>query len=228
MMGLMALGAGPAQAETGAYWLVGGKKISEGLLPTLGATAENNDITFLNKISNKNLHLLCTSIELQGAHLVEPNGGFLGSAKFSGCKFLELLVGGGTKEVKACNPEGGVLTTYKMKGLVTLHGGAARLTLTPFEGTAFISFFLGVECGYGEKLTIGGKLVLKDLVIEKDCTHEFKDEFLVDKVTHLLEADSVLTKLWVNSETIPATLDGSLNISLSGAHEGLTWAGHPA
>jgi hypothetical protein len=101
---------------------------------------------------------------------------------------------------------------------MTLHEDEGRLTLTPAEGTVFLNLFLGLECAFGENLKVGGKLVLKD------CTKEF----LVDKVTHLLEEDSVLTKLWVNSETNPATLAGSFNVFLTGAHAGLTWAGHPA
>jgi hypothetical protein len=218
MTALMAIGGGTAQAEVGAYWLVGGKKISEALLPELQATLENKTSALLTKLSNKSTHLLCTAVSLEEAHLLEPNGGFLGKVLFTGCIFLELLVGGGTKEIKACNPKEGKLLTNKIKGLMTLHEGEGRLTLTPAAGTAFLNLFLGLECAFGEQLIIGGKLVLKD------C----QKAFLTDLVTHLLEEDKVLTKLWVNSETNPATLDGSFNVFLAGAHTGLTWAGHPA
>jgi hypothetical protein len=217
LVGVMAMSAGAAQAEVGAFWLVSGKKISTELLPTLQIEAENKTITLLTKLSNKNIHILCTAVSLEEAHLLEPNGGFLGKALFTGCIFLELLVGGGTKEVKVCNPKEGKILTNKFRGLITLHEGKGRILLAPFEGTTFASFFLGEECAFGEKLTLGGELVLKD------C----KDAFLTDQVTHLFEEDKVLTKLWINTETNPATIDGSFNAFLAGAHVGLTFAGHP-
>jgi hypothetical protein len=219
LVGLMSISAGAAQATVGAYWLVGGKKISETLLPTAVAAIENKTSSLLTKLSNKNIHILCTTVELVEAHALEPNGGLLGKAKFSGCVFLELLVPPATKEIKACNPEGGIINTNKVKGLITLHEGEGRITLTPFEaGGTFANIFLGLECAFGENLKVGGSLVLK----------ECNKAFLTDLVTHLVEEDKVLTKLWVNSETNPATIDGSANVTLSGAHAGMTFAGHPA
>jgi hypothetical protein len=86
------------------------------------------------------------------------------------------------------------------------------------EGGLFANIFLGLECAFGEKLLVGGELVLKD------C----QKAFLTDQVTHLVEEDKVLTKLWVNSLTNPATIDGSATAALAGPHIGLTFAGHPA
>jgi hypothetical protein len=218
VVGILAIGAGSAQAETGAFWLVSGKKISTELLPTLGITAENSDLALLFRIANKNIHILCTAAELEETHLVEPNGGLLGKIKFSGCKFLELPTGGGApKEIKACNPPGGVILSLKFKGLITLHNGEDRITLSPFE-LNLMHIILSPECAFGEKITIGGNLVLKD------C----QNAFLTDQVTHLFEEDKVLSTLWANSQINVASIDGSFNIFLTGAHAGLTWAGHSA
>jgi hypothetical protein len=215
---LMAIGGSTAQAEVGAYWLVSGKKISETLLPTIVMAVENNDLALLFKLSNRNIHILCTAAALEETHVVEPNGGLLGKIKFSGCKFIELNLSGVPSEVKDCNPVGGNILSLKFKGLITLHESQGRITLTSFTGTSLFDIFLGIDCPYGENAIIGGKLVLKD------C----QNAFLTDQVTHLFEEDKVLTKLWANSETNPATLDGSFNMSLTGAHAGMTWAGHPA
>jgi hypothetical protein len=220
LVGLMSFGAGAAQAEVGAYWLVSGKKITAELQPELQAALENKTSSLLTKLSNKNIHILCTAVELEETHLLEPNGRLLGKAKFSGCIFLELLVPPATKEIKFCNPKEGIILTNKVEGLITLHEGEGRILLKPDEPEAkgtFANIFLGPECAFGEKLNVGGELVLKD------C----QKAFLTDQVTHLVEEDKVLTKLWVNSETNPATIDGSANAFLGIGHKGLTFAGHP-
>jgi hypothetical protein len=212
LIGLMSIGAGAAQAETGASWSVNPA-------PDLQATLENNHSVLLTKLSNKNIHLLCTAVELEEAFLVESGGSLSGKARFSGCVFLELLVGGGTKEFKACNPENGIVLTNKIKGLITLHEKQGRITVSPFEaGGTFANIFLGLECAFGENLKVSGVLVLKD------CQNALSTYLVI----HLVEEDKVLTKLWVNSETNPATFDGSINTFLSGAKTGGTWKGNPA
>jgi hypothetical protein len=56
----------------------------------------------------------------------------------------------------------------------------------------------------------------------KDCTNEG----LVDKVEHLVE-EGPLTKLFFGSNAAHV-LAGSAWAYLAGAHEGMTFAGHPA
>jgi hypothetical protein len=91
----MSFGAGAAQAEVGAYWLVSGKKITT-LEPELQASLENKTSSLLTKLSNKNIHILCTAASLEETHLIEPNGVVLGKAVFTGCIFLELPTTGAT------------------------------------------------------------------------------------------------------------------------------------
>src|SRR3954471_21413979 len=75
-----------AQAEPGAYWLVNGAKISEALLPTV--LAETDVVgTLLTELGGKFIHIKCPTINLVGAHLVEPVGKILGKIDFKGCTF---------------------------------------------------------------------------------------------------------------------------------------------
>lgn len=217
--GLMALSAGPAQAEKGAFWTANGAKISEALLPGIGVEAH---VIFLFSLGGFKIDLLCAATAGVEIHLLEPNAGILGRFKFTGCK-LKRLKGGIEEELKSCEPhegaEKGVILTAPFKGLIVLSGGSGVLLLEPKEGTTLITASLGEECAFGETLKIGGKLALKDA----------EGKFTTEQVTHELTEDESTTKLFVNgNEANILKIDFRLRIFFTGAHKGLTWAGHPA
>ena len=230
LVGMFAF-TGVAQAEVGAFWLVNGAKISESLLPTVKAETDVAG-TLLTELGGKFIHLKCPTINLVGAHLVEPLGKILGSIDFSGCKFFSLKTAGGELvEQKVCEPnaEGvaGLIVTNSITGLIKLHEpktGVKEGVLEAAPTTAgglFATIQLGAaapnnECAFGEKLKIGGVFFLKD------C----EGKFLTDLVKHLVEELKALTKLVVNEGTKTATIDGSAWGFLGGAHEKLTFAGH--
>jgi hypothetical protein len=249
-LAVMAISAGSAQAEKGAFWLVSGVKISEALLPSLGGSLVNNTGKLLAKIGANSFHITCTAATTVGAHLVEPNGSLLGQVKFSGCKLFK-LVGETATLLGACEPhvgaEKGVIITNEGKGLILLHEFSAGVKegvvdLEPKVGNVFATIVSSEECAFGEKIVVGGfknakgeevvtKLVVSNvekLEIEKEKFIE-ENNFLKDQVTHVIKELPALTKLYINkNEANVASIDGSANIFLTGAHEGLTWAGHPA
>jgi hypothetical protein len=215
-----------AQAEVGAFWLVNGVKISEALLPTVEAETDVAGV-LLTELGGKQIHLKCPTINLVGAHLVEPLGKILGKIDFKGCTFSSLkTVGGELVLQKACEPKNegvaGLITTNSITGLIKLHktaGGVVEQALeaVPTEaGGQFANIVLGPECAFGENLKIGGVFFLKDCL----------KQFLTDVVKHLVEELKELTKLNVNGGATKATIDGSAWAFLGGVHKGLSWAGH--
>jgi len=231
VVGVMSMSAGAAQAQPNSKWFFNGAQLAEALKPELQATLENSMGSLLTVLGGKNIHILCTALKLVGATIfntkeLKEGGQTLGKIDFSGCKFFELVVAGGaTKEIPACEPiaEGvkGLIVSNFVKGLIELHEpsagvkeGFVKFTPDP-PATLFTTISLGEECAFGSELRISGSVGLKD------CNKEFT----VEKVTHLVEP--VLQALIVNGGA-SATLDGSANVSLAGAHVGKTWSGKPA
>ena len=225
--GLMAVGAGSAQAEVGSYWLVKGVKVTT-LLPELQASLENNHGALLGEIGGVGIHILCTGMTLVAGNHLFAEGGWLGKARFSGCivRQLKTLNNPATLvTLGPCAPAGGIIETNILKGLIRLHELVDQIVdpivlIEPGEvGKPFTKFATSEECAFGEIIEVGGKFAVKD------C----KEAFLTDQVTHLFDEFKALTELYLNSnKNNKATIDGSGNVSLIGeAHKGLTWAGHP-
>lgn len=221
---VMAFSAGAAQAEKGSHWNINGTAISEALISTgasPGGTLENNHSVLLSHVLGKELNELCTALTLEETTL-KLEGGGVGKIRFSGC-----AVNNGKETLPACEPhtgaEKGVVLTALFKELIVLEAGGvageAYDQLEPAEGTVFVTQETSAECAFGSKIPTIGKIVLKD------CNLEAK----VEKVTHLYEQGPG-TELWIISKTAEhkATIDGSVNLFLTGVHEGLKWSGTPA
>ena len=225
LAGLMAVGASSAQAETGAYWLVKGVKVTT-LLPELVGELENGHGVALGEIGGVGIHTLCTGIKFATGNHLLAEGGLLGKLLFSGCKLLRLKVlnGGATEVLTSCEPVGGDIISELLKGLIRLHKLANEsidtiLMLEPSTGTVLGVHNYGEECAIGEQITYSGKMAFKD------C----QNAFLTDQVTHLIEEFAPLSEVYLNNnKTNKTTIDGSISFSLTGEHKGLTWAGHPA
>ncbi len=222
--GLMALSAGAAQAEKGASWTVKGVTIPEALLPGIGVEGH---LRILVRVGIFKWHILCSATLAVEFHLLAPNGRILGRFKYSGCKLKFLgFVGKEEKEeeLTACEPhegaEKGVILTAPLNGLIVLNAAKVGvLSFEPKEGTTLFTVNTGPECSLGEKFTFTGKFALKDS----------EGKFTTDQVSHELEEEPALTKMFVNgNEENVAGFDFRLRFFLLGAHAGLTWAGHPA
>jgi hypothetical protein len=225
LVGMFAF-AGAAQATSGALWKIGGAQAKGG-----EAVEAKTDVAFtlLTELGGKQVHIKCPTINLVGAKLVEPNGGFTGRIDFKGCKFFFLkTIGGELIEEISCEPraEGvkGLIVTNSITGLVVLHtpsGGTKEgvLELKPTSaGALLVTIPLGEECGGGEELKVGGVLFLKD------CLKQFSTEV----IEHLVEELKELTKLVINGGTKAATIDGSAWAFLGSPNKGRTWSGIPA
>lgn len=231
VVGVMSLSAAAAQAETGAKWNYNGAALAEALKPELAAVLEGEMGSLLTVLGGKSIHILCTALNLVGATIFNPNGQTLGKIDFKGCKFLELVVvGGTTKEIPACTPKGegvsGLIVSQFIKGLIVLHEPSAGVKegivkFTPDTGILFTTIPLGEECAFGENLKVGGSVGLKDCATAA-CT---ASSFTTEKTSHLVVP--VLQALVINEGATAATIDGSANVTLKAPHT-LSWSGKPA
>jgi hypothetical protein len=237
-LGLMAIGgASLAQAEPGAYW--GYLNASNELLkfgpalePVLGFEIEElNDpkdpgkhLVLLTEILKQKVAILCG--ELLSDLKLKAEGLVLGLLTFHKCIFK---INGVTSP--ACEPvfsgSKGLIKTLELDGLILLHklepSGEKHdvVEFKPDVGSNAIAHIkVGEECALGEDILLNGSFALWD------C----QKEFLVHKVVHLWEEFAPLNKLWVISNTAEhkTTIDGSVNVFLTGVHAGLKWAGTPA
>jgi hypothetical protein len=193
-------------------------------------------LVLLTKSGTNTIALLCFGAELEnasgtGAPRLLSEGSTLGRAKFTNCI---LKVNGITQDTckphSKGGPEGTILTEL-IKGLIVLHelkpSGVkdATLLLTPENSkgepienivTIILGSELESECAVGEKLVVGGELIISD------------KEFTTEKSTHLFEEFTSLQKLWAFKSDNPATIDGSVIVELANpVHQGLKWAGIP-
>lgn len=221
VLGLMAMGASAAQAETGANWMVNGSNVTSTLLPTVDiGQVENKTASLLTKISGASVTFLCTGGKLIGAKLeLEGKVTSGGKVKFTTCSTLLNGSLSGPCKPKAGGEPLGTILTNAGKGLLVLHEGKALTRIEP-TGTEFATIEFDPEegCSLPEKVPVKGALFLKD------C----KDEAKVELVEHLIE-QGPLTHLFVISDTAEhaANIDGSATIKLTGAHEGLKFSGLP-
>ncbi len=227
VVGMMAIGTGAAQAETGACWgfMNGAKleclsKTNEAAAPSL--EFENKGGTIL--IANQTFAFLCTKAEFdEGGQLSENGSSLPGKIKFSGC--VALIKGVISKVCEPNDPISGkgTILSEKLEGLIKLHelaGGEKEPTvlIKPTTGETLAKFHLGAECSVGEEVGLKGELVLWD------CGG--KASFEEHKVTHLLEEFPGLHLMKVGANA--ATIDGSANARLVGVQLGFKWAGKAA
>jgi|GEM_PF-5721260 len=224
-LGVIALSATVAQAETGAYWEVGSTKIegSSELLPKLNLKKDTSNIVLLFTIAKSKIDLECTEIKMVNG-LLHKSGKTTGKLDFGNCitKF-----NGAEALCKPHSPGAavGLIETNALIGLLKLHKESEikedLLELFPAEGETFATLVLGPtgkECLFLlDENAIKGRLFFRDS----------QKELLVNKIEHLFEEQKALSKLVILGSA-PVTMDGSFLAFLVGSHEGLKWSGHTA
>lgn len=222
-LGLMAFGAGSAQAEAGAKWLV--NKVDVGsLAPQLVIKEIENStasLAFTTK-GGTNVLILCTTAAFGGTNggkLIASGGISLGDVTFTGCTTL-------LNEAAApkCVPHspgkvGGTVLSENGTGLIVLdkvgETNFELVKITPDVGTVFAKIELGESCAIGELVEVAGELWIKDQGGNAGALAEAKEHLI-------LEALNKLTALGQ-----PAKIIGSAVVELGGVHKGLTWSGIP-
>jgi hypothetical protein len=255
VLGLMALAAGSAQAETGSKWTVGGVvtgsestslkaevKISS-LLKTKKEEEEktsNGLATLLTKIAGAKVWFLTrNNPELVGVKL-EGEGKLTTGGKV---KFTGLATDLNEKSSPVCTPYGVPVTKEeKEKGTVTSKEGKGELVLHEFKNEKGETKKEGVTkilpkegnvfavLYFGEECSLPAEV---PVITKKEggkglVLKEPKGTLNTEEETHEITENS-LTELWTISETEEhkATVDGTAVVALAGAHAGLKWKGTP-
>jgi len=225
VFGLMAIGAGAAQAEVGAKWLIldkAGHLFTGSELPSVvqAQLEEGSTAALLTHILGKEVKITCNAGELENATL-EGNGSISsgGRVVFTGC---ETFIEGKLEE--ACTPSAGggasgTVKTNKGHGLIVLIlENLPGVKILPDSGETFVTLNMGEECSIGESVPVKGVLYIED------C----KGEFSTHKAIHLIVADNTHSTLYVISDTaehLETSLDGSAEAFLIGKHIGLEFSG---
>ncbi len=245
MAAFMAISAGAAQAEPGSEWDVEGTPLSETpeLNPELKGKLENKLGSLLTIINGLHLEVHCEEGALNGV-VLKPGGGTnnTGDVSFGKCTVYKALP---TREpIAGCEvrSEGqakgsGKILSLPGKALLGLHESEDKTVkekpvthIIPNTGIFAHLIFeeeeSGEACGFGPlKALIGGELVVEDCTLVEPGVCE--DQTRVSKIMHLIREEPELSNLWIFNEEHEATLDGSAEIELTGAHTGLNWNGLP-
>lgn len=215
-LAVIACASSTSQAEVGSAWMVNGSNVVPPLNPTMTSVEENEIGSLLTTILGISTKISCKTTSI--ANTLGGTGSVNeGKVKFSGC--ATFLKGSATASAP-CLPKtagvGDVIQTDPLLGLIVLVGGVGEILIKGLEGKPLAVIESSEECAIGQKIKITGEIYIKD------CQNNLATEL----VTHLFEADNVNSTLKASNQG--ATIDGSNNISLNGAHAGLRWSGLPA
>jgi hypothetical protein len=212
VLGLLAFAAA-AQATPGARWLVDGAAIT-GTVNIAGSIDTLAQLLSTVGKANTPTTIDCTEFEVvEGKLLLE--GSSDGKLSYKNC---ETFLSGSLSAI--CKPKEPIVA--EVTDLIVLIGGETYDLFKPKTGTTFTEIGFGGECTLPNPTPITGTFVLKD------C----QNEFLVDKVVHLVEeirnAATIAAGDGMSFGTHTMTLDGSVNLFLAAPLAGHTWAGHGA
>ena len=224
VLGVMVFSVGAAQAESTSHWNVAGKSVTgtEGFQLEIREFENNTGTLEFTTAGGTLVKILCTTAKFtEGGKLVKEGGISLGRISFTGCK-VEL----NSKAASGCLAHStgkaiGTIETLKAKGLITLDVASGKtedyVKITPDEGTTFVIFEMGEECGIGEKVEVKVKAAGEGLWL-KDC--KGNTGFTTEAATHLGE-ESLHGLIALGQ---PAVLQGSAVLGLTA---GANWSGTP-
>lgn len=197
-----------AKAE-GAEWRVNGVKITNALDVEGQAELDSPNVILLTKVGLSKIEISCTALKFTPHALLEESGSGKGRGGVEGC--ITKLNG---TVAKACTPKSpgapsGFVETNLVKAQIV---GESTVELKPETGSTFVTLELGASCAIGNKIEITGKIFVID------C----KNEGSVDLLIHLVEVGPSSSILFGAN---PATIDGSANVFLIGAHKGMKVSG---
>lgn len=222
-LSLMAIAANSASAAV--EWLIldkSGTALNASALPAeIVGELENNDGTLLTKLIGLEISVLCTSATLTGTKL--EGGGKLtngGKVTFGGCT-VPTPTGCTVSSVGAAT---GTIQSLAGKGQLQTNG---ETLIEPSTGITFAELvFAGATCplptGVGEP--INGKLWIKDC--EKQAATHLVKHLISESLEHHTGTGGKLGTLWIGKDTeehLETRIDGSVEVFLAGAHNGLSW-----
>ncbi len=224
VLGVMALGAGGAQAEVGAHWNVAGKSVtgSEEFQSEI-KELENKSATLEFTTAGLTLvKILCTTAKFsEGGKLVKEGGISLGRTKFTGCKMELNNKPAGACELHSGGQPVGTIETLKAKGLIILDVVSGKtedyVKVVPDEGTTFAVLELGEECAIGAKVEMKAKSAGEGLWLKDSGGNT---GFTTEATTHLTE-ESLHGLIALGQ---PARIEGS---AITGSVSGTTASGTP-
>lgn len=208
----LALTALASTAQASPAWRVKGTNVTAELSPSVSVKEiEGKDAAISSTILGVKTEFLCTTVQPISVKL-KPEGvvGFESKLKFTGC--VTKLNGSvsGLCEPRGGGSEPGVFLSNLLKGQIIEHEKAGIVRLEPSTGEEIASLNTTEECAIGQKISLRGKLTLKDSSLETEAE------------THLFSVGP-LTALTLSGQAATAT--GSMIVQLAGAHAGLLWSG---
>ncbi len=224
VLGLMAFATSAAQAETGAKWNVvnsEGKLVevtTAGLSPQLEIKEIENKtatLAFTTKGGTK-VGILCTTAAFdEGGKLISAGGVSLGRILFSKCAVSLNGVLSPACKAHTLGKATGEILTLKAEGLLMLDKESETVTsklvlLKPDTGTTFAEIEMGEECAIGELVKVEGELFLKDVT---GVSNELVEHLISEGLKKLVALG------------VPAVIEGTALVRLSGAHLGLKFSG---
>ncbi len=230
-LGLIAFVAASAQAQTG--WLVNKAFITKNTPIT--ATLHTGSEAILSSTfgtPEKTIEILCETVSSEQGNLFsgEKAEGLI-ILNFTKCRTLISKV-----VSAACKPKEPIKWEAKFHAI--LHTTGDKKTYLLFEpevkGGNFVVFNFGEECSFGEKISIGGELVMEGLNEKLEKNTGTSDYWLEDLTTHLMQ-EVATKKLFplegTESKKFDELLFGARPASLNGIFKtfitaGGTWAVH--
>jgi len=218
LIGVMAITANGAQAA--GEWDVAGKQLSTyspALEPEVASTLENKMVTLLGIFNTFTFAKLCTAVAMTGLKLFPGGTSTTGGATFTGCtvwivegeEFVEEL----NCAVHSPGQPNGTIQTEEGHFDLELHEGTTIASVIPNNEEELLETIEFEGCALPEEMPIFGTLVLADCESKAGASQP----------VHLF-ASHTLTTLYAINPKHPATLDGSIELFLTGAHTGQSWS----
>lgn len=224
VVSMMSMSVGTAQGTTPTWLILNATHtVATNLKAQLIGEKDSTHLTLEGELAGLKIAITCTNFTLK-EFFIQPVEGIHGKAIFTGCKGYKTAPL--TEEYKCTvNSSGvsaGTIETNELDGSLESLGTKLVVNMSSPAGPAaiIVTFQMkGVECPLPELNQLHGTVVFEDCL----------GQSVIHKVKHLVQADSVNTKLYVGghgAKQLEITkLLGSGWVLLTGAHAGREWSG---